>query len=58
MKDLRRDGYPAENLRGGLRAWMRANLPLEPREGRILLNDDGRAAVPAGAGPARSIRVA
>ncbi len=36
VKDLRRAGYPAENLRGGLRAWMRADLPLEPHEGRVL----------------------
>jgi rhodanese-related sulfurtransferase len=36
VKDLRRAGFTAENLRGGLRAWERAGLPLEPRGGRVL----------------------
>lgn len=32
---LRRDGYDVVNLRGGLHAWQRAGLPLEPRGGRV-----------------------
>lgn len=28
-------GYRAENLEGGLKAWVRAGLPLEPAHGRI-----------------------
>lgn len=32
---LRRAGYRAENLEGGLRAWKAAGLPLEPRNARV-----------------------
>jgi len=32
---LRRAGYRAENLEGGLQAWARAGLPLEPPGGRV-----------------------
>lgn len=33
---LRRAGFQVENLSGGLHAWERAGLPLEPRGGRVL----------------------
>jgi rhodanese-related sulfurtransferase len=33
---LRRAGLDVVNLRGGLRGWHRAGLPLEPRDGRIV----------------------
>ena len=29
VRTLQRAGYPAENLRGGIRAWTRAGLPLD-----------------------------
>lgn len=32
---LRRAGLDAVNLRGGMLAWQRAGLPLEPRRGRV-----------------------
>ena len=32
---LRDAGFPAENLDGGLQAWARAGLPLEPSDGRV-----------------------
>jgi rhodanese-related sulfurtransferase len=32
---LRRAGFDAENLDGGLKAWQAARLPLEPPGGRI-----------------------
>jgi rhodanese-related sulfurtransferase len=32
---LRDAGFPAENLDGGLQAWTRAGLPLEPSDGRV-----------------------
>jgi rhodanese-related sulfurtransferase len=33
---LRREGFEADSLHGGLRAWARAGLPLEPRGGRVV----------------------
>jgi rhodanese-related sulfurtransferase len=33
---LRKAGLNAVNLDGGLSAWTRANLPLEPRNGRVV----------------------
>jgi rhodanese-related sulfurtransferase len=35
VKALQRAGVEAENLDGGMRAWQRAGLPLEPAHGRI-----------------------
>jgi rhodanese-related sulfurtransferase len=35
-KALRRAGYEAENLDGGLKGWQRADLPLEPAGGRVV----------------------
>ena len=32
---LRGAGYRAVNLDGGMKAWVRAGLPLEPRDGRV-----------------------
>lgn len=32
---LRHAGYAAENLDGGLQAWTRAGLPLDPPDGRV-----------------------
>lgn len=32
---LSRAGYEAENVDGGMRAWVAAGLPLEPHDGRI-----------------------
>ncbi len=32
---LRDAGYPAHNLEGGMKAWVRAGLPLDPPDGRI-----------------------
>lgn len=32
---LRRAGYDAENLEGGLKAWQAAGLALEPPDGRV-----------------------
>lgn len=33
---LRRAGYDVVNLQGGMNAWRRSDLPLEPRNGRIV----------------------
>lgn len=33
---LRKAGLDAVNLKGGMRSWQRAGLPLEPRNGRIV----------------------
>jgi rhodanese-related sulfurtransferase len=33
---LRSAGLEVVNLKGGLRSWQRAGLPLEPRDGRIV----------------------
>lgn len=33
---LRDAGYEAENLEGGLKAWVRLGLPLEPPGGRVV----------------------
>ena len=33
---LRRVGYPATNLTGGLQAWVAVGLPIEPEFGRIV----------------------
>jgi rhodanese-related sulfurtransferase len=32
---LQRRGYRSENLEGGLKAWRRAGLPLDPPDGRV-----------------------
>jgi rhodanese-related sulfurtransferase len=32
---LRRAGYQVENIAGGMQAWQRAGLPLEPGDGRV-----------------------
>ncbi len=32
---LRRAGYEADNLRGGLKAWRASGLPLDPPDGRV-----------------------
>jgi rhodanese-related sulfurtransferase len=32
---LRRQGYRIENLEGGLKAWRRSGLPLNPSESRV-----------------------
>lgn len=32
---LRRVGYEIENVRGGMKAWVKAGLPLDPPEGKI-----------------------
>lgn len=32
---LRRAGFDVLNLKGGLQAWQRAGLPLEPRNGKV-----------------------
>ena len=32
---LQREGYRAANLEGGLKAWRRAGLPLDPPGGRV-----------------------
>lgn len=32
---LQRRGYRIENLEGGLKAWRRAGLPLDPPDGRV-----------------------
>jgi rhodanese-related sulfurtransferase len=34
-KALRQAGYRAENLDGGMKAWARAGLPVEPPDSRI-----------------------
>jgi rhodanese-related sulfurtransferase len=36
VAQLRSAGLDAVNLRGGMHAWTRAGLPLEPRNGRIV----------------------
>jgi rhodanese-related sulfurtransferase len=33
---LRQAGYQVENLAGGMKAWGRAGLPLDPPDGRVL----------------------
>jgi rhodanese-related sulfurtransferase len=33
---LRRAGYRVEDLAGGMKAWARAGLPLDPPDGRVL----------------------
>jgi len=33
---LRKAGFDAVNLKGGMRGWRRAGLPLEPRKARIV----------------------
>jgi rhodanese-related sulfurtransferase len=33
---LRRNGFDVVSLKGGMNAWRRAGLPLEPRNGRIV----------------------
>lgn len=33
--DLRRVGYEIENVEGGIKAWVKAGLSLEPPDGRI-----------------------
>ena len=33
---LRRAGYQVQNLDGGMKAWVRAGLPLDPPGGRVL----------------------
>jgi len=33
---LRAAGYDVENLDGGLASWVRAGLPLHPRDGRVI----------------------
>ena len=35
-RGLRRAGYQVENLDGGMKAWARAGLPLDPPGGRVL----------------------
>ena len=35
-RTLNRSGHDVLNLRGGMNAWTRAGLPLEPRNGRIV----------------------
>ncbi|MGZ4300504.1 MAG: rhodanese-like domain-containing protein [Gaiellaceae bacterium] len=35
-RGLRHAGYRVENLDGGMKAWARARLPLDPRGGRVL----------------------
>ncbi|HKI93145.1 MAG TPA: rhodanese-like domain-containing protein [Gaiellaceae bacterium] len=33
---LRKEGFDVVNLKGGMLAWRRAKLPLEPRGGRVI----------------------
>lgn len=33
---LRGAGFDAVNLKGGMHAWQRAGLPIEPRQGRVV----------------------
>jgi rhodanese-related sulfurtransferase len=35
-RGLRHAGYRVENLAGGMKAWARAGLPLDPPDGRVL----------------------
>jgi len=35
-RGLRHAGYHVENLAGGMKAWARAGLPLDPPDGRVL----------------------
>src|SRR6266545_466108 len=35
-RGLRHAGYQVENLEGGMKAWARAGLPLDPPDGRVL----------------------
>jgi rhodanese-related sulfurtransferase len=35
-RGLRHRGYRVENLAGGMNAWARAGLPLDPPDGRVL----------------------
>jgi rhodanese-related sulfurtransferase len=35
-RGLRQAGYQVENLAGGMKAWARAGLPLDPPGGRVL----------------------
>ncbi|MHB8650371.1 MAG: rhodanese-like domain-containing protein [Gaiellaceae bacterium] len=34
-ESLRRAGFRVENLEGGMKAWQKARLPLEPADGRV-----------------------
>lgn len=34
-RSLRKAGYEVSNLKGGMKAWQRQGLPLEPRDGRV-----------------------
>lgn len=36
VAQLRAVGFQVENLKGGMHAWHRAGLPLEPRGGRVI----------------------
>jgi rhodanese-related sulfurtransferase len=35
-RGLQHAGYRVENLAGGMKAWARAGLPLDPPDGRVL----------------------